>query len=113
MISATSMSRLTPVNIQVESRPGVRLGQTASSQKSNGVQSSFSEYLKGSINDVNHTQLEANDAVTAMVTGRSHNIHETMIALDKAMSHSAYDQGSKQGRGSIPRNHANADLDFR
>ena len=83
MISATSMSRLTPVNIQVESRPGVRLGQTASSQKSSGVQSSFSEYLKAQINDVNHTQLEANDAVT-MVTGRSHNIPRQLplIAAD-------------------------------
>ena len=84
MITPTSMSGLTPVNIQVESRPGVRVGQTAFSQKSNGVQKSFSDSLKAQITDVNHTQLEANEAVTAMVTGRSHNIHETMIALDKA-----------------------------
>jgi flagellar hook-basal body complex protein FliE len=84
MISPTSMSRLTPVNIQVESRPGVRVGQTAFSQKSNGVQKSFSDYLQAQVTDVNHTQVEANEAVTAMVTGRSHNIHETMIALDKA-----------------------------
>ena len=84
MISATSMARTLPVNIQIESRPGVRLGQTSNLQKSNGVQESFADYLKAQISDVNTTQLEANDAVTAMVTGRSHNIHETMIALDKA-----------------------------
>ena len=84
MVTPTSMSRLTPVNIQVESRPGVRLGNTSYAQKSNGVQDSFSDYLKAQITDVNQTQVEANEAVSAMATGRSHNIHETMIALDKA-----------------------------
>ena len=84
MVTPTSMSRLTPINIQVEHRPGVRMGTTAYTQKNNGVQDSFADYLKAQIKDVNHTQVEANEAVTAMVTGRSHNIHETMIALDKA-----------------------------
>jgi flagellar hook-basal body complex protein FliE len=84
MVTPTSMSRLTPINIQVEQRPGVRMGSTAYTQKNPGVQDSFADYLKAQINDVNHTQIEANEAVTAMVTGRSHNIHETMIALDKA-----------------------------
>ena len=84
MVTPTSMSRLTPVNMQIESRPGVRLGNTSYAQKSAGVQDSFSDYLKAQITDVNHTQVEANEAVAAMVTGRSHNIHETMIALDKA-----------------------------
>ena len=84
MVTPTSMSRLTPVNIQIESRPGVRLGNTGFAQKNSGVQESFADYLKAQVNDVNHTQVEANEAVAAMVTGRSHNIHETMIALDKA-----------------------------
>ena len=62
MVTPASMSRLTPVNIQVESRPGVRLGNTSYAQKSNGVQDSFSDYLKAQITDVNQTQVALDKA---------------------------------------------------
>jgi flagellar hook-basal body complex protein FliE len=49
-----------------------------------GVHKPFSEFLKAQVENVNGLQKEADTAVAAMVTGQSGNLHETMIALDKA-----------------------------
>lgn len=84
MIGPTSGSGLGPLLARIESRPGIRLGETANHQKAHKAQDSFASYLEAQLNDVNQVQVEANEAVAAMATGRSHNIHETMIALDKA-----------------------------
>lgn len=45
---------------------------------------SFSEMLASSIGDVNNLQKEANVAIEKLVTGKSKNIHETMLAMEKA-----------------------------
>lgn len=45
---------------------------------------SFSQLLKESLNDVNKLQSEADKSVEDLVVGKSRNIHETMIALNKA-----------------------------
>ena len=45
---------------------------------------SFSELLAGSMNDVNKLQNEANTAIQKLVTGKSKNLHETMLAVEKA-----------------------------
>ena len=84
MMGVTNASGLGPLLARVESRPGIRLGTTAHAQKATPTQNSFSQYLEAQLKDVNEVQIEANEAVSAMATGRSHNIHETMIALDKA-----------------------------
>ena len=54
--------------------------------KTQGVemQKSFSEILSESITDVNKLQGEANTAIENLVTGRSKNLHETMLAVEKA-----------------------------
>lgn len=49
-----------------------------------GVHKPFSDFLKAQVENVNSLQKEADTAVAAMVTGESGNLHETMIALDKA-----------------------------
>ncbi|GKS59230.1 flagellar hook-basal body complex protein FliE [Nitrospira sp.] len=44
----------------------------------------FTNSLKDALAQVNDAQLEANQAVDALVTGRTENIHQAMIALQKA-----------------------------
>ena len=84
MAGPMGLSQLPNLSIQTESRPGVRLGHMAKTEGPSGVQKSFSEFLDAQLEDVNTAQIEADKSVAAMATGRSHNIHEMMIALDKA-----------------------------
>ena len=84
MTSPVSLSNLPNLSIQTETRPGVRLGKFASSAAPSGVNQSFSEFLEAKIADTNQLQIEADQAVSAVATGRSHNLHEMMIALDRS-----------------------------
>ncbi len=45
---------------------------------------SFGGLLHEAIEKVNHIQLQASQAVDALVTGQTQNIHQTMIALQQA-----------------------------
>jgi len=45
---------------------------------------SFGDILKASIDEVNRLQGKANHAIEELTTGQTKNIHETMIALEKA-----------------------------
>lgn len=45
---------------------------------------SFAEVLKKTIEDVSGLEQEADKAVQALATGKSDNLHEAMIALQKA-----------------------------
>ncbi len=45
---------------------------------------SFADSLSEALNEVNQLQLNADKAIEDLVTGKSKNIHETMIALSKA-----------------------------
>jgi flagellar hook-basal body complex protein FliE len=47
-------------------------------------QASFSDMLAKSVKDVNNLQLEANNAIQKLVTGKKQNLHETMLAVEKA-----------------------------
>lgn len=49
-----------------------------------GTKGAFAESLKGALSQVNDAQNQASQAVDALVTGRTENIHEAMIALQKA-----------------------------
>jgi flagellar hook-basal body complex protein FliE len=44
----------------------------------------FGELLEKTINEVNQSQLDSDKAVEQLQTGQAKNIHETMIALEKA-----------------------------
>jgi flagellar hook-basal body complex protein FliE len=45
---------------------------------------SFGQVLTQSLNDVNTLQQEANQAIDALATGQQQDIHNTMIAMEKA-----------------------------
>lgn len=45
---------------------------------------SFGNFLKGAVGEVNHLHHDANQAVEALAAGRSQDVHNTMIALQKA-----------------------------
>lgn len=65
-------------------RAGVADAPTSSEASARGVHKPFADFLKAQVENVNGLQKEADTAVAAMVTGQSGNLHETMIALDKA-----------------------------
>lgn len=44
----------------------------------------FGEVLAQSIGDINNLQQEANKAIERLATGKEKNIHETMLAVEKA-----------------------------
>ena len=44
----------------------------------------FSETLKESIQKVNDIQMEADQAIVDLTTGRKQDLHQTMIAIEKA-----------------------------
>lgn len=46
--------------------------------------SSFGDMLAGAIEEVNKSQIQADQAVDKLQTGEARNIHEVMIALEKA-----------------------------
>ncbi len=49
-----------------------------------GAAESFADALKDSISKVNDIQKEADVAIEALAKGESKNIHDTMIAVEKA-----------------------------
>jgi len=44
----------------------------------------FGDLLKNALKDVNDAQLNADEAIKKVLNGETQNIHETMIALQKA-----------------------------
>ncbi|MCC6544158.1 MAG: flagellar hook-basal body complex protein FliE [Nitrospirae bacterium] len=57
---------------------------SSSVTKINGEGNSFAEMLKGSVDKVNTIQNEADQAVQNLLLGKDQNIHQVMIAVEKA-----------------------------
>lgn len=53
-------------------------------EESGKAPQSFSELFNDSILEVNNLQKQANKAIQTLVTGKSKNIHDTMLAVEKA-----------------------------
>ncbi len=49
-----------------------------------GEAKTFSSMLDKSVSDVNQMQVQANQAIHELVAGRNKNIHETMLAIERA-----------------------------
>ncbi len=49
-----------------------------------GVERSFLDTLKATLAEVNTAQVHADQAVTDLVTGKQSDLHQTMIAIEKA-----------------------------
>ena len=62
-------------------RPDMSAGRARATQME-GV--SFSDYLADQVNHVNQTVVDADQRVADVTTGKSHNLHEMMVALNKA-----------------------------
>ncbi len=63
-------------SFELKDAPALKVGS--------GENKSFSELLASSMNDVNKLQTEANTAIQKLVTGKTKNLHETMLAVEKA-----------------------------
>ncbi|MCB4203750.1 flagellar hook-basal body complex protein FliE [Deferribacterales bacterium Es71-Z0220] len=59
---------------------------TEKKSESKGSESNvnFGDLLKDALKDVNDAQLNADEAIKKVLNGETQNIHETMIALQKA-----------------------------
>ena len=66
-------------DIQSVLAPGVKWKQTPEK-----TAPSFGAVLKGTIDQVNKVQREADQAIQELATGNEKDIHQTMIALEKA-----------------------------
>ena len=58
--------------------------ESKSVTKKDDVGNSFAEMLKGSVEKVNTMQNEADQAVQDLLVGKDQNIHQVMIAVEKA-----------------------------
>lgn len=53
-------------------------------QTSEAPSKTFTEFLKTSINEVDNLQLETDGAIQDLVSGKEKNVHEVMVAMEKA-----------------------------
>ncbi|MDI3530366.1 MAG: flagellar hook-basal body complex protein FliE [Candidatus Atribacteria bacterium] len=63
---------------------GLGSREIASPRKSNKNEKSFSELVGGFLEGVNSLQKEADQAIQEVVLGKEENLHQAMIALEKA-----------------------------
>ena len=71
--------------IDISGLPGkIQSNMPANNENNVKNDSSFDNILTKSLKEVNSAQNEANSAVESLVAGRTENIHETMIQMQKA-----------------------------
>lgn len=63
---------------------GIGSREIVSPRKSNKNEKSFSELVGGFLEGVNSLQKEADQAIQEVVLGKEENLHQAMIALEKA-----------------------------
>jgi len=59
-------------------------GSSSGSSAGPTPEGSFAQTLKDSINEINNIQQQADQAVSNLVEGKSQDLHQTMIAVEKA-----------------------------
>lgn len=64
--------------------PSVSAKEREALEAKSRADGSFARFLEASIEQVNGLQKEASQSAEALAAGNSENIHETMIALEKA-----------------------------
>jgi flagellar hook-basal body complex protein FliE len=60
------------------------LNTTGLQEKPMGSEKPFGEFLKGAIEEVNQLEVEADQSIDSLTKGESKDIHQTMIAMQKA-----------------------------
>jgi flagellar hook-basal body complex protein FliE len=58
--------------------------EMASVKRSNDVRPGFADHLKATVVNTNNLQHQAKTAMEELATGRSGNIHETLLSMSKA-----------------------------
>lgn len=66
----------------VAERSGERLQPGANGQETGGKE--FTEVLKDSLEKVNSYQVEADQSIKNLIAGRTKNVHETLLAIERA-----------------------------
>ena len=61
-----------------------KVGEPRQASVKDQQDASFSDYIKQSLDDVNNKMLQADQAIDDLVTGKNQDIHNTMIAMQKA-----------------------------
>lgn len=61
---------------------GKEFGDISSSEKTGSK--SFGDFLLDSVSKVNQSQVQADNAVQKLASGESQNLHETLLAVEKA-----------------------------
>jgi flagellar hook-basal body complex protein FliE len=69
------------INNQIQSQPGLNLTGEKAAQP---PKTSFGELLQQSINQVSRLEHEADARINDLATGKQTDIHQTMIAVEKA-----------------------------
>ena len=64
--------------------PELQVGDLEKVGTQNGSDVTFTEQLKSAWSKVNDDQLAADHAIKELVAGRNKNVHETMLAIEKA-----------------------------
>ncbi len=74
------------VNNDFGSRFGIETPGVAGAENpaAPGTTKTFGEFLQDSISQVNNLQVEANTAMEKLASGESQNLHETLLAVEKA-----------------------------
>lgn len=65
--------------VTIQSQAMKELGQS-----SQGIAGGFGQILKDSVAEVNKLQLDAGKAIENLASGKVENVHEAMIAMEKA-----------------------------
>lgn len=58
--------------------------ETPGVERSGEAGKTFGDFLQDSISQVNNLQVEANTAMTKLASGESRDMHETLLAVEKA-----------------------------
>jgi flagellar hook-basal body complex protein FliE len=85
------MANLSIENLSPIVQPGVSTRESVGIETkvgggNNQLGQSFSEILRNSVQNVNELQTQADTAIKELVAGRSKNIHETMLTIERADS---------------------------
>ncbi len=70
--------------LSTPSSAGIELGQGITTESKGAPGKNFMDVLKDSMEQVNVQQGQADDAIKELVAGRSKNIHETMLTIERA-----------------------------
>ena len=77
-----SVSMIKPLSLEGDSTASA--GMPISSVSGQDAVKSFSDYLKDSLSEVNKLQIDSQKASQDLLVGNVKNIHETMLAVQKA-----------------------------